>query len=105
MTDYFSMVGIEQFSDKVADKIIERGADKIAERVVEKIEPIIARNSLVPPKKAHEEILTRKEAAALIRVSEPTLREMYTDGRLKAYGLGTRRMRFLATEVLDAMDK
>ena len=36
MRDYFTKLGIEEFTNKVADKVIERGAEKIAEHVVDK---------------------------------------------------------------------
>ena len=102
MKDYFTQPGFEAFSDRVADKVIERSSDKIAGRVVEKIKPVLARNAAENTNV--DSLLTRKETAQLLKVSEPTLRRLYNEGTLKAYGTGIRMMRFNQAEVITAPD-
>lgn len=104
MEDFFSKLGVDEFTTKVADKVIERGADRIAEHVVEKIKPILSKSSNALQSTPEDTLLTRKEAAKKLKVSEPTLRKMYTEGTLKAYGIGTRRIRLKNSDVLSALD-
>ncbi|MFN0175509.1 MAG: helix-turn-helix transcriptional regulator [Saprospiraceae bacterium] len=104
MEDYFSKLGVEEFTNKVADKVIERGANRIAEHVVEKLKPILSKSSSSLQSTPEDTLLTRKEAAKKLKVSEPTLRKMYTEGTLKAYGIGTRRIRLKSSEVIAALD-
>lgn len=100
MTDYFAKLGFEEFMNRIADTVIEQGADKIAESVVEEIKPILSQNSNAPSKPIPDRILTRKEVATMLRISESSLRKTYREGDIKAYGIGTRRIRFKSTEVI-----
>jgi len=105
MRDYFTKLGIEEFTNKVADKVIERGAEKIAEHVVHKIRPLLSHNNTLTSKPLPDKILTRKEAVEVLQVSESTLRKRYGEGELKVYGSGTPRMRFKSVEVFAALEK
>lgn len=49
-----------------------------------------------------EELLTRKEAAGLLAVTLPTLREYTRRGYLTAYRIGT-RVRYKRSEVVDGL--
>lgn len=105
MTDYFAKLGFEELMNKVADTVIERGTDKIAESVVEKIKPMLSQDTNAAPKPIPDQILTRKEIATMLRISESTLRKMYRAGDIKAYGIGARRMRFKSTGVVASLEK
>ncbi|MBN8679274.1 MAG: hypothetical protein J0M29_13680 [Chitinophagales bacterium] len=83
MTDYFTKMGIEEFTNKVGDKVIERGAGKIAEHVVDKIKPLLSQNSTLTSKPLPDKILTCTEAAKVLQVSESPLRRMYREGEIK----------------------
>jgi hypothetical protein len=100
MTDYFAKLGFEEFMNKVADTVIERGTDKIAESVVEKIKPMLSQNTNAAPKPILDQILTRMEITTMLRIPESTLRKMYRARDIKAYSIGTRRIRFMSTEVI-----
>lgn len=102
MKDIFTQFGIEEFSNKLADKVIERGSDRIAESVVDKIKPLLTQNV---GSNQNDKIINRTQAAKLLDVSESTLRRLYTNGPLKVYGKGTRHMRFKESEVLNALAK
>lgn len=104
MKNLFTQLAVEDFTTKVADKVVERGADKIADKVVEKIKPILSNSGSTSHKASADTILTRKETAALLKMSEPTLRKMYTNGPLKAHGVGTRHMRFKSSEVFAVLE-
>ena len=82
MTDYFTKMGIEEFTNKVGDKVIERGAGKITEHVVDKIKPFLTRSGTLGSKPLLDKILTHKEDAELLQVSETTLRKMYREGEI-----------------------
>lgn len=105
MTDFFAKLGFEEFTNKVADKVIERGADNIAESVVEKIKPILSQNTIAASKPIPDQILTCNEAATMFRISEQTLRKMYREGSIKVYVMGARQMRFISTEVIASLEK
>ncbi|MCC7466870.1 MAG: helix-turn-helix domain-containing protein [Saprospiraceae bacterium] len=104
MKDFITQIAVEDFTNKVADKVIERGADKIAESVVEKIKPILTKSNTTSQKIPQDTLLTREETAKILKMSHPTLRGLYTNGTLKAYGLGTRHIRFKESEVMAALD-
>lgn len=55
-----------------------------------------------PAPPAPEELLTRKEAAELLAVTLPTLREYTRKGHLTAYRIGT-RVRYKRSEVVDGL--
>lgn len=57
-----------------------------------------------PPPASKTEYLTRKEVAALLRISIPTLHELVKTGRLKAYRIGGRVL-FNKSEVEDSLEE
>ena len=61
-------------------------------------------NELTPPAASETEFLTRKEVAALLRISIPTLHELIKTGKLKGYRIGGRVL-FKKTEVEASLEK
>lgn len=57
-----------------------------------------------PPPSNKIEFLTRKEVAALLRISIPTLHELIKTGKLKAYRIGGRVL-FNKSEVEDSLEE
>jgi len=57
---------------------------------------IIIRNIMKNP---HSEILLRKEAAAYLKCDLSTLWEWTKAGKLTAYGIGSRRVYYLRSEI------
>lgn len=51
-----------------------------------------------------DEFWTRKETAAYWKISVVTLSKLVRQGKLKAYGRGTRHIRFLKSEVIAARE-
>jgi excisionase family DNA binding protein len=52
-----------------------------------------------PPKPREERMLSRREAAAVIGVTFPTLRRMVVNGQLKAVKVGDRKVLFSESDV------
>ena len=50
-------------------------------------------------------ILTRKEAAAYLKIDLSTLWDWAKSGKIKAYGVGTRRVYFLKSELTECLTK
>lgn len=61
-------------------------------------------NEFAPPPSNKTEFLTRKEVAALLRISIPTLHELIKTGKLKAYRIGGRVL-FNKSEVEDSLEE
>ena len=74
----------------------------ISNDVFAKLSPLFP--AIPPPdtSKKTEKYLTRKEVAALISVSLPTLHKYTTTGRIKAYRIN-RQVRYKECEVLAAL--
>ncbi len=57
-----------------------------------------------PTTAAPDELLTRKQAAALLKVSLPTLNELTKNGKVPGHRVpGTNRLRYKASEVNNAL--
>ncbi|WP_211323768.1 helix-turn-helix domain-containing protein [Chitinophaga dinghuensis] len=52
--------------------------------------------------KINDELITRKEAAALLGISLPTLLEFTKTGKVTGYRIGT-RVRYKRTEIIDSL--
>lgn len=74
----------------------------ISNDVLEKLTPLFP--AMPPPDTSRktEKYLTRKEVAALIGISLPTLHKYTITGRIKAYRIN-RQVRYLESEVLAAL--
>jgi excisionase family DNA binding protein len=57
-----------------------------------------------PTKDAHEEYLTARQLAAILQVSEATVRRLARQGRIPCIRLTTRLTRFHLPSVRDALD-
>ena len=79
---------------------------------VEEIEGIIARAvresistlAAQQPVDNHSELITRKQAAQMLNLSLPTLREYTVRGIVPSYRLGS-RVRYKKCEVIDSLTK
>ena len=61
-------------------------------------------NDFTPPPARKTEYLTRKEVAALLRISIPTLHELIKTGKLKGYRIGGRVL-FNKSEVEESLEE
>ncbi len=57
-----------------------------------------------PAKESREEFLTARQLAALLQVSESTVRRLAREGRIPAVRLTPRLTRFHLSSVLEALD-
>lgn len=57
-----------------------------------------------PAKEQREEFLTARQLAALLQVSESTVRRLAREGRIPSVRLTSRLMRFHLPSVLNALD-
>ena len=75
--------------------------EKFQEWVQEVLPTVKAENQSIPPKQ-EDELMTRKEAAAYLKVSLVTLNEWTKNGRVKAHRIGT-RVRYYKSDVEAAL--
>lgn len=81
----------------------ERLKDFIASSVSEAMQKFMASLPEIHPVKSKDRLLTKKEAAAYLKVSLPTLSKYVKDGYVKAHTVAGTRMRFLQTDLDKAL--
>lgn len=96
----FAEFGMNEFTDRVADKVADKVTDKVVDGVVGKVIPVLTQIAADVKAPKSERILNRKQAADLLRVSQPTLMKMSTKGTLPRHGEGSRHIRYLESEVI-----
>lgn len=62
-----------------------------------------SKNILKPPESFDDPLLSKGEAAKLLRVSLPTFSKMIKDGRIKPYKVG-RRLKFKKNQILSSLN-
>lgn len=76
----------------------------IADEVLSRLLPLYPTAPVQATNKKSEKLLTRKETAATLRISLPTLDKWSTEGRLTAYRIA-RQVRYKEAEVLASIAK
>ncbi len=83
------------------------GIDEFLTLITEKMESN-SQNLIPTENKAIQqgsELITRKEASAILSISLPTLNTYSKLGYLKAYRLGTKQVRYKRSEVLQCLEE
>lgn len=88
-----------QALEALIQKKVEEALNNFVELRGEKVSPQPCNKTQLPDK---EEYLTRKETAALLKISMVSLYNWTNQGRLTAYRIGT-RVRYKAEEVNNAL--
>lgn len=93
-------------ADLASEEFIERVSQGVAQNVLRELRDAAKGSPLsLPPEKSTEVFLTRQETADYLKISLVTLHKLVNQGKLKAYGRGTRYVRFLLSEIVSARTK
>ena len=79
--------------------------EELKEKLLEwaqEMQPVVKAEKQSIPRKQEDELMTRKEAAAYLKVSLVTLKEWTKNGRVKAHRIGT-RVRYYKSDVEAAL--
>lgn len=75
---------------------------QLLDDLTERIAQVLPKQVTPPPPDNQNDLITRKETAALLGITLPTLHAWSVQGKLKAYHIGT-RVRYKKSEVLKAL--
>lgn len=73
----------------------------LVQEIAKAISQELAANA-VPVQPSHDDLLSREEAAKLLRITLPTLRQRTKEGRLRGYRMGARVL-YRRSEVLQSL--
>lgn len=96
MPEFIKDMSASEFADMVSQNVVRDVLNALQN-------PISDTHSLNAASQ-NDEFWTRKEAAAFLKISLVTLGKLVKQGKLKAYGLGTRHIRFLKSELIAARE-